>query len=193
MIFRHTQLENILYRTNTRCYFLSDQAVITEKIKNSNAMGSHSLKYSQRIPVTIETAWNFFSSPVNLARITPPEMYFRITDGSAGQQIYEGMLITYTLYPFMMLPVKWETEITKVDRPFFFEDRQKSGPYESWHHRHLFREIPGGVEMTDLIDYTMPMGAFGDLVDLLIVNRRLDEVFAYRKRTVGEILGVMTS
>ncbi len=153
-------------------------------------MGLNTLTFRQCIPVSIGDAWDFFSAPSNLARITPPEMMFRITNGAAGQPIYEGMLITYTLYPFMMLPVQWETEITKVERPFFFEDRQKSGPYESWSHRHQFREIPGGVEMTDRIDYVLPMGAFGDLVNALIVSRRLDEVFAYRKGKVDEILGV---
>jgi ligand-binding SRPBCC domain-containing protein len=136
-------------------------------------------------------AWGFFASPANLARITPPEMMFRITNGDGMEQIYEGMLISYTLYPFMMLPVQWETEITKVDKPFLFEDSQKSGPYESWHHRHLFREIPGGVEMTDQINYVMPMDFFGDLVNTLIVSRRLEEVFTYRRRKIEAILGRM--
>lgn len=136
-------------------------------------------------------AWDFFSSPANLARITPPEMMFRITNGDGTQQIYEGMLISYTLYPFMMVPVQWVTEITRVEKPFSFEDSQKSGPYESWHHLHQFREIPGGVEMTDQITYVMPMDFFGDLVNTLIVSRRLEEVFTYRKRKIEEILGRM--
>jgi len=152
-------------------------------------MRSHSLIYQQSIPVSIVEAWDFFSSPANLARITPPEMMFRITNGAGGQKIYEGMLISYTIYPFMMLPVQWETEITKVDKPFLFEDRQKSGPYESWHHIHQFCEIPGGVEMTDRIEYVMPLNLFGDLVDFLIVSRRLEEVFMFRRKKVEEILG----
>jgi ligand-binding SRPBCC domain-containing protein len=139
-------------------------------------MGSHSLTYKQCIPVSIAEAWDFFSSPANLARITPPEMMFRITSGDGMQQIYEGMMISYTLYPFMMLPVQWKTEIIRVDKPFLFEDRQKSGPYESWHHQHEFSNIPGGVEMTDQIDYIMPMDFFGDLVNTLIVSHRLEEV-----------------
>ena len=154
-------------------------------------MGSHSLTYKQSIPVSIVEAWDFFSSPANLARITPPEMMFRITNGISEQKIYEGMLISYTIYPFMMLPVQWETEIVKVDRPFQFEDRQKSGPYQSWHHRHQFCEIPGGVEMTDRIDYVMPMNIFGDLVDFLIVSRRLEEVFLFRRKKIEEILGTL--
>jgi len=154
-------------------------------------MRVQTLGYVQQIPVSIDTAWNFFSSPGNLALITPPEMMVTITSGSGEQSIYPGMIITYMLYPFMMLPVRWETEIISINKPIFFEDRQKSGPYESWHHLHQFREIPGGVEMTDQVNYVMPMGAFGDLVNTLIVSRRLEEVFTYRKRKVEAILGSM--
>ncbi len=139
----------------------------------------------------MEDAWNFFSSPANLARITPPEMMFRITSGEGNQPIYEGMLIAYTLYPFMMLPLRWETEIIRVERPLLFEDSQKSGPYESWHHLHQFREIPGGVEMIDHVVYVMPMDFFGDIVNTLIVSRRLEEVFAYRRKKIEEILGTL--
>ena len=154
-------------------------------------MGIHSLTYTQRIPVSIDAAWNFFSAPANLARITPPEMFFTITGGSCEMSIFEGMLVTYTLYPFMMIPVRWETEIASVRKPFSFEDIQKSGPYEYWHHKHFFREIEGGVEMTDILEYRLPMDLFGELVNALIVNRRLEEVFGYRRKKIEEILGVL--
>ena len=152
-------------------------------------MELHKLTYVQQIPVSIDVAWTFFSSPSNFVRITPPEMMVTITSGSGEQSIYEGMVITYTLYPFMMLPVRWETEITKVTKPVFFEDIQKSGPYEYWHHRHSFKEIDGGVEMTDFLQYSLPMGYFGELVNMLIVSHPLEEVFNYRKKRVEEILG----
>ncbi|NTU93279.1 MAG: SRPBCC family protein [Chlorobiaceae bacterium] len=154
-------------------------------------MSLHTRTWTQRIPVTIGEAWDFFSVPDNLSKITPPEMFFRITNASAAQPIREGMIITYTLYPFMLIPVSWATEITKVAKPEFFEDRQLEGPYEEWRHRHLFREIEHGVEMTDIVDYRLPLGAFGELVESLIVGRRLDEVFAYRRRRIAEILGSM--
>jgi len=95
------------------------------------------------------------------------------------------------LYPFMMLPVRWETEIAKVSQPDYFVDIQKSGPYEYWHHRHTFREIVGGVEMTDFLQYSLPMGYFGELVNTLIVSLRLEEVFNYRKKRIEELFGNM--
>lgn len=155
-------------------------------------MSLHIKKWVQKLPVSIDEAWDFFSIPSNLARITPPEMMFRVTEGSGEKPIHEGMILTYILYPFMMIPVQWTTEIMRVSKPDFFEDRQLEGPYEHWHHRHEFRAIEGGVEMTDTVGYRLPMDGFGDLVDTLIVGRRLDEVFEYRRRRTGEILGRMT-
>jgi ligand-binding SRPBCC domain-containing protein len=154
-------------------------------------MSQHTKTWVQNIPITLDEAWAFFSMPDNLSKITPPEMMFRITNGIGGQPIQEGMIITYTLYPFMMIPVNWATEITRVSKPESFDDRQLQGPYEKWRHRHLFREITGGVEMTDIVEYRLPMGAFGELIESLIVGRRLDEVFGYRRRRIGEILGRM--
>jgi ligand-binding SRPBCC domain-containing protein len=158
---------------------------------NPHEMSLHKRTWVQKIPVTIEEAWAFFSMPGNLSKITPPEMMFRITGSSGGDSLYEGMRITYTLYPVMLIPMSWTTEIAKVSKPEFFEDRQLEGPYEEWRHRHYFREIEGGVEMTDMVEYRLPLGAFGELVESLIVGRRLDEVFGYRRRRIEEILGRM--
>jgi len=154
-------------------------------------MNLHTKTWVQRLPVPIDVAWDFFSQPGNLARITPPEMMLKAEGGNAGTPIYEGMKLNFILYPFMMIPVRWTTEIMKVSKPDFFEDRQLSGPYEQWHHRHLFREIEGGTEMTDIVEYALPLDFFGEVVEALIVGRRLEEVFEYRRRKVAAILGGM--
>jgi ligand-binding SRPBCC domain-containing protein len=154
-------------------------------------MNLHTKTWVQRLPVPIDVAWDFFSQPDNLARITPPEMFLRVDGGSTGKPISEGMQLSYTLYPFMMIPVRWTTEIMRVSRPDFFEDRQLEGPYELWHHTHRFREIDGGTEMTDIVEYALPFDLLGEVVEALIVGRRLDEVFEYRRRKVAEILGGM--
>lgn len=154
-------------------------------------MSTHTKTWVQRLPVPIEQAWDFFSQPGNLARITPPEMMLKAEGGNAGTAIYEGMKLNFVLYPFMMIPVRWTTEIMTVSKPDFFADRQLAGPYEHWYHRHLFREIEGGTEMTDIVEYALPLDFFGEVVEALIVGRRLDEVFKFRRRKVAEILGAM--
>lgn len=154
-------------------------------------MSLHTKRWVQKIPATIDDVWAFFSVPANLNRITPPDMRFRITSGNGDREIHEGMVLTYTLVPLLMLPVAWRGEITKVSRPDGFEDRQVAGPYEAWLHRHLFRVIEGGVEMTDIVSYSLPLGPFGDLADALFVGNRLDEVFEYRRREIERIFGRM--
>lgn len=151
------------------------------------------LLYKQKIPTGIEEVWDFFSNPRNLAEITPPDMHMRITNEVDTGSLYEGMIINYTLFPFLNLPVRWSTQITHVGKPYEFWDEQKYGPYEYWHHRHLFREIPEGVEMTDIIEYKTPFGFFGEMLNQLLIHSRLEYVFSYRKKKIEEIFGAMRS
>jgi ligand-binding SRPBCC domain-containing protein len=152
-------------------------------------METHTLQFVQHFPLGIECVWDFFSRPLNLARLTPPEMRFRLTGGSGAGPIHEGMRITYTLYPFMLVPVFWETEISRVEKPFVFEDVQLSGPYLHWVHRHQFKAVNAGTEMTDTIFYRMPGGVLGELADSFILSHRLREVFEYRRQKGFTLLG----
>jgi ligand-binding SRPBCC domain-containing protein len=154
-------------------------------------MSNHTRTFVQRVAADIDRVWEFFSVPANLAAVTPPGMNFRVSDGDAARQVHEGMHLAITVTPLLLIPVSWTMEIVKVEAPCCFEDRQLDGPYESWYHRHLFREIDGGTELTDIIEYRLPMGFFGELADTLFVARQLDGMFAERRRRVGDIFGLM--
>lgn len=91
----------------------------------------------QFLPVDIQTAWDFFSSAKNLAVITPPELDFNILTQLDNNEIYEGMLIDYTVKPLFGIRLRWQTEIYKVKRPVSFTDRQLRGPYKTWSTRTL--------------------------------------------------------
>jgi ligand-binding SRPBCC domain-containing protein len=152
-------------------------------------MSVNRLIYTQKISAAIEEVWDFFADPMNLVFITPQEMHMRITNEGTIGRLQKGMIISYKLFPFFDFPVKWSTRITHVDRPRGFEDEQEEGPYEFWHHRHVFKEVPGGVEVTDIIEYKIPFGLFGKMLDMLLIQSRLEYVFAYRRRKIGEIFG----
>ena len=147
-------------------------------------MSIHRKTYIQQLPITLEEAWEFFSRPDNLAKVTPPDMKFRITNGVSGSVIHEGMIITYAI---AVIPVPWTTEISRVVKNEMFEDRQIAGPFDLWQHRHLFRAIEGGVEMTDVIDYQLPLGPLGEFANALVVDRLLDQLFRYRRRMIGDL------
>lgn len=83
----------------------------------------------------------------------------------------------------------WMTEITHVTDSAFFVDEQRFGPYSLWHHQHHFREVPGGVEMTDIVHYRIPLGFMGDLLNKFYVKKELERIFEYRFQKVREIFG----
>ena len=140
----------------------------------------YSLKTIQNIPITLEQAWDFFSNPANLQAITPGNLGFRIISKHHGDTMYAGQVIEYTVRPFLGIPLYWMTEITHVNDKKYFIDEQRFGPYSLWHHQHHFKAVEGGVEMTDIIHYKLPLWFLGDLANTLTVKKQLNGIFSYR-------------
>jgi len=153
----------------------------------------YSLKAVQRIPLDPDAAWTFFSNPVNLTSITPKEMSFKIISLHHGKEMYAGQIIEYKLRPVLNLPVYWMTEITHVDDKKYFVDEQRFGPFGLWHHQHHFEAIEGGVEMTDIIHYKLPLWFLGDIANSLFVKKRLKRVFAFRFSKIEKLFGTLNS
>ncbi len=155
-------------------------------------MSVHTLKRTQRLPISLEQAWDFFSAPDNLAKITPEYMAFHVTsEPDFLQKIYAGQVITYTVKPVLGIPLFWMTEITHVEPGKFFVDEQRVGPYALWHHQHHFKAVDGGVEMTDLVHYNLPLGPLGDLAHWLFVRKQIQEIFDYRWKKLETFFGKM--
>ncbi len=153
-------------------------------------MSLHRLETVQKLPISIDKAWEFLSSPSNLKIITPPHMGFIIHSGfSEGEKMYAGMVINYTVKPVLGLPMSWVTEITHVEKPNYFVDEQRFGPYSFWHHKHFLKAIPGGVEMKDIIDYKSPFGPIGDLMNIILIKGQLKNIFDFRNKKLIEIFG----
>lgn len=150
----------------------------------------HILKTVQRLPISIEEAWDFFSSPKNLKTITPPYMGFDITSGGEDK-MYAGQIITYKVKPILGIPMEWVTEITHVQEPYYFVDEQRFGPYALWHHKHFFQPIPGGIEMQDVVHYKIPLGIIGKAVNQIYIKNKLKEIFDYRYNTLEKMFGKM--
>ncbi|MBC6491732.1 hypothetical protein ACFSQD_11585 [Flavihumibacter stibioxidans] len=152
-------------------------------------MAIYTLKTVQHLPVSLDKAWDFFSSPANLATITPSYMGFEIKSRHHGEKMYPGQIIEYTVKPILGIPLYWMTEITHVEKGKYFVDEQRFGPYSLWHHQHHFREVEGGVEMTDIVHYKIPFYILGDIANALFVRKQLTGIFTYRKKKVEELFG----
>ena len=151
-------------------------------------MKVYTKKSIQKLPITIEQAWDFLSNPANLKTITPPYMGFEILSG-ADRPMYPGQIIQYIVTPIAGIKAKWITEITHVVDLKYFVDEQRFGPYTFWHHKHFIKPIEGGIEMEDIIDYKIPMGILGQIVHPFLVKPKLDEIFEYRRLKLIELFG----
>jgi ligand-binding SRPBCC domain-containing protein len=151
-------------------------------------MKIYTLHSKQNLPITIDKAWEFLSSPKNLKTITPEYMGFEIKSG-AEKPMFAGQIIQYIVTPVLGIPTKWVTEITHVDNKKYFVDEQRFGPYALWHHKHFLREIPGGVEMEDIVDYKLPFGLLGQLAHPFLVKPKLKEIFDYRQQKLIALFG----
>ena len=141
------------------------------------------------MPVSLSKAWQFFSDPANLASITPSHLGFKIVSHHQGSFMYPGQIIEYTIKPLFGIRVYWMTEITHVQHEQFFVDEQRFGPYSFWHHQHHFKPMEGGVEMTDVVHYKVPLEFAGRLANRVFVRRQLDQIFSYRYDQVESVLG----
>ncbi|NQY04777.1 MAG: SRPBCC family protein [Flavobacteriaceae bacterium] len=151
-------------------------------------MKLYQLKQIQRLPISLDEAWDFFSSPYNLKKITPDYMKFDIISG-AEKAIFSGQIIHYKVSPVLGINTNWVTEITHVKDKEFFVDEQRFGPYELWHHKHFFKEIDNGIEMEDIVDYKLPFGFVGNLFHNSLVKPKLNEIFQYREQQLISFFG----
>ncbi len=149
----------------------------------------YSFQTVQKIPISLEKAWNFFSNPANLQAITPSGMGFKVISKYHGDKMYPGQIIEYKVSPVMNIPLYWMTEITHVEDRKYFVDEQRFGPYVMWHHQHHFKEVDGFVEMTDIVHYKLPFWFLGDIANGLFVKKQLQGIFDFRFRRVKEMFG----
>jgi len=151
-------------------------------------MKIYRLHTKQNLPISVDEAWEFLSSPKNLKTITPDYMGFHILSG-ADRPMFPGQIIQYIVTPVLGIKTKWVTEITHVKDKEYFVDEQRFGPYSLWHHKHFIKPIEGGVEMEDIVDYKVPMGILGQLVHPILVKPKLEEIFNYRTKKLEELFG----
>lgn len=147
----------------------------------------HQYKTEQWLPISLQEAWNFFSSPKNLTLITPPELGFKILTQLNGEEIYEGMKIDYKVKPLLGIPVHWRTEICRVQKEKLFTDRQEIGPYKVWEHTHYFIEQNGGTLMKDEVNYLLPFGAIGRMTHSILVKKKIENIFHFRRNILKKL------
>lgn len=131
----------------------------------------------------IDDVFAFFGDAFNLQRITPPFLGFEVlTPGPVAMG--EGTLIDYRIR-LHGIPLRWRTRIASWEPPVRFVDEQVRGPYRRWVHEHRFEPRADRTLCLDRVEYAF-LGA--GPAHRWFVRPRLEEIFAYRRRSM---LGIM--
>lgn len=148
----------------------------------------HYLHREQIIPAPSQKIWEYFCDPKNLNEITPPDMNFEILQG-ADVKMYVGQLIEYRVEFVRGIRSRWLTEIAHVRAGEYFVDEQRVGPYRFWYHEHGFQQVSTGTKMTDRVTYVIPFGFLGDLSNAFWIEKRLGQIFDFRRHKIVELFG----
>jgi ligand-binding SRPBCC domain-containing protein len=143
----------------------------------------HHLHSEQLVRRPVDEVFAFFSDANNLEAITPRQLNFHIlTPGPI--LLASGARIDYqlTLYGIRL---KWATLIESWDPPHRFVDVQLRGPYRVWRHTHRFISEGPGTRIVDDVEYELPLGPLGRLVDALWTRREVARIFGYRSEVIA--------
>jgi ligand-binding SRPBCC domain-containing protein len=136
------------------------------------------------LPRPRDEVFEFFSDALNLEKLTPPWLQFRVLT-AVPIEMRPGTEIDYRI-KIRGFPARWRSCITVWDPPHRFVDEQVRGPYRIWIHEHRFAEDSAGTTCEDHVQYAPPGGA---LTNYLFVARDIRNIFSYRTDRLRQIFG----
>lgn len=70
------------------------------------------------------------------------------------------------------------SRITAFEPPAYFQDTMQRGAFASFVHDHYFTPHNGGTRMSDVLEFSAPLGILGRVAEQLILGRYLRKLLA---------------
>lgn len=154
-----------------------------------NALMTNSTEIYQtqsNLPVQPEEAFAYHERSGALQRLLPPWQSIQVSQSDDSLEVGSRVEITARL---LGIPIRWVAEHIEYAPPNLFVDRQVSGPFKSWLHRHEFAADGERSILRDTIHYQLPFGPLGGLIRKKI-GRDLESMFAFRHRITRDDLSL---
>ena len=141
---------------------------------------------SSNLPVSCEEAFAWHERPGAFERMQPPWEKLRILERKGT--IYDGDSIKLKVksgcFSFLMY-AKHQNYIKNKQ----FEDILLKSPFRSWKHTHSFENLDiNKSKLIDNIKYELPFGFLSPFINRTLIKNKLDNLFAYRHRTLNNDL-----
>lgn len=152
-------------------------------------MKIYQLYRRQKLKLSRQMAWDFFSSPYYLNEITPGFFNVEITS-RVPEKIYAGLMISYRMKAVFGMPMAWLSEVSHCDEPHRFVYQQAVGPFKFWSHEVCLTEADDGIVVEDIVFYAMPWAWFGQCMHALLIGGKLQRIFDTRSEYLQKRWGV---
>ena len=136
------------------------------------------------IKCTQEELFNFHLDSNNITKITPTNIKVELL--STDTKTYEGKVVSIKTTK-LFIPTYWDVEIKKLEFPNILVDLAVKSPFKYWKHQHIFTKKDNICELKDIIEYELPFGLLGKLVNPFIKNDII-KMFEYRHNQTKKIL-----
>ncbi|MEM9801796.1 MAG: TIGR01777 family oxidoreductase, partial [Planctomycetota bacterium] len=147
-------------------------------------MAPQSFERSVDCPVSARETFEWHVRPGALRRLVPPWDNVRVVTGSGPEERLEKGARTTLRVGLGPVGIEWKAEIADLQpEKTFFVDRQLSGPFKSWIHRHeVASRGQSESTLSDRIAYELPVGPLGKMFGGGAVRKKLERLFAWRHR-----------
>jgi ligand-binding SRPBCC domain-containing protein len=142
---------------------------------------------SIQIAAAAQAVFDFHADPRNIERVAFPPAHVQLLP-PYDVPLHLGSIVRVRVALFGLLPQIVETEIVVCDPPHEFADQQRRGPFRAWRHRHLFREVEGGTELTDDVEYELPTALPFRLLGVEAMTGMMVNLFAKRQELTKALL-----
>jgi len=136
------------------------------------------------IECSIEELFAFHTDSNNIRKITPSNIKVELLNKDT--QTYEGKIVKLKTTKFF-IPTYWEVKIEKLQSPNILVDVAIKSPFKKWKHQHIFTQKESTSQLQDIIEYEMPFGILGKIVEPLI-RYDITKMFEYRHLQTKEVL-----
>ncbi|MBE0645654.1 MAG: SRPBCC family protein [Bacteroidetes bacterium] len=146
----------------------------------------HTYTTSIRIEATPEVVFAFHTEPANLLRITPPKVKVDLLRFDPSG---EGAMVELRVRPLPFVSTRWLMRFDVFDPPHRLQDVQVRGPFRAWRQlREFISDGDSACILRDTVEYALPFGFAGRMVNRLFVAREIRKMFAHRQASIKRLV-----
>ena len=125
------------------------------------------------------------SRSINLHQISTASTNEKAIDGVLSGLINKNETVTWQARHFFKTRL-FTSKITAMQSPVFFTDEMVKGDFKSFYHEHHFKTAENGTIMIDIINFEIPYGLIGNIMNSLFLTSYLEKFLKRRNEVIKE-------